>query len=149
MFHISLMLSLFQPLLKKAFTPQRIAQCVMLLFVFQVFAVGLCVPTSLAADLEPTKNEVAQHCMSDAVMPDMQQHHSDENAAHACVHCDLPDLLVSADKTTFSLDDVALILPLSEQNRVFLPLRMTYAVCFSPQLQTSLLSHHLNQRFRV
>ncbi|MDQ6989439.1 MAG: hypothetical protein Q9M19_06110 [Mariprofundaceae bacterium] len=100
------------------------------------------------ANAMPT-DQMAAHCLASSSMANMQ-HDSDDHAAHACSHCDLPDLVVKVhvDHSVFAHADQCVVLPHAALFSAS-ALTLTYDVNFSPQRQTSLLSYNLNLRFRV
>jgi len=138
-------------------TVKRVSSLVVAVFMLQVVAAGFC---ATMVHAEPVKQVSAMaHCsassmhvsglaMSDMQMADMGEH----SMEHACSHCDMPDINISFDKTTFSPADlaadmfvVALVLTPSEVDVA----TFTDAPPYLSQLRTNLHHFNLNLRIRV
>ncbi len=122
-------------------------------FMLQIIAAGFCATMVGAA---PAQQVIAgAHCATSAQhlsglnMANMDM--SSKTTNYACPHCDLPDINVSFDKTTFTTADLSADYFLL----AMMPIADVVVITFdaSPphlsQLRTSLHSYNLNLRIRV
>jgi len=136
---------------------KRLTGLMLAVFMLQVVAAGFC---ATMVHAEPVKQVSAMaHCstssihVSSMVMSDMQMSDMDNHAVkHACSHCDMPDINISFDKTTFTPADLAA--DMFVVAFVSIPSEMgiatfTEAPPYLSQRQTNLHHFNLNLRVRV
>ncbi|MDX8383624.1 MAG: hypothetical protein R8M45_06045 [Ghiorsea sp.] len=132
---------------------QRLVSSVLAVLLLQVIAAGFCVPTAMASGTLPDiKHAVSMQHHEAAPMQHQaaQHHHQSEQDTLACSHCDLPDLILSWDKTNAALAHVVLALIFVQTfDMAQLQAHAAGIHLSPPPLRTSLLTHDLNQRFRV
>jgi len=133
---------------------RRVTHLVLATFMLQIVAAGFCVTLVNAA---PEKQLLAaSHCnTASKQMSSMGMTHTamdDKAAAHACSHCDLPDVNITFEKTAFSTADFAADLFVLTTILNISDVAMATFTESPPGLSTSLTplqTFHLNLRIRV
>ena len=149
--------------IRNLFTPtktatKRISGLVLSVFMLQVVAAGFCVATASAAPVQQVS--AMEHCMAgnmqmSAQMQNMDMSTVDMNqsmSAHACSHCDMPDVSISFDKHSFDAADIVADFVVIGHVPTVSDVATATFVVSPPDLQTqhtSLSTYNLNLRIRV
>jgi len=128
---------------------KRISSLVLTVFMLQVIAAGFCAPMVSVAPVKQVS--MMEHCMTGGMS--MADTSIDKTmGAHACAHCDLPDVHLAVDKHSIDAANLVMDLVVLAIVPTALDMKVLAFVDVSPGVltpQNSLSTFYLNLRTRV